>query len=151
MSGITVRIEDPRNPAAVKLLQSSHSLMQTLFPDDSCHYLSIEELCDASVSFFVAWQGSTAAGCGALAVKDGYGEVKSMFTADSSRGQGIADLIMDRIEQSARADGLPLLRLETGDTLGAAHRLYQRHGFEFRGPFGDYSEHPQSMFMEKSL
>jgi putative acetyltransferase len=44
-----------------------------------------------------------------------------------------------------------VLRLETGDDLYPAHRLYRRHGFVERGPFGDYAEGPHSVFMEKRL
>ena len=33
----------------------------------------------------------------------------------------------------------------------AAQALYRRHGFATRGPFGDYPEHPHSVFMEKRL
>ena len=43
------------------------------------------------------------------------------------------------------------LRLETGNTLAPAHRLYERHGFQFCGPFGDYVANDTSLFMEKKL
>ncbi|MBE0414556.1 GNAT family N-acetyltransferase, partial [Yoonia sp.] len=88
---------------------------------------------------------------GALAVKDGYGEIKSMFVSETARGQGIADALLRQIEDQARADGLPLLRLETGDALHAAQRLYARHGFTPCGPFGDYPAAKTSVFMEKPL
>ena len=58
---------------------------------------------------------------------------------------------MAALERRARASGLPLLRLETGDDLHAAHRLYARHGFTETGPFGNYEEGPHSVFMEKRL
>ena len=90
-------------------------------------------------------------GCGALAVQDGYGELKSMFTAPEARGKGVAARILDRLEEKARALGLPVIRLETGDLLHEALRLYARHGFVQRGPFGSYREDPASIFMEKTL
>ncbi|MEE9389157.1 MAG: GNAT family N-acetyltransferase [Paracoccaceae bacterium] len=151
MTDISIKPEDPRSADATALLNASHSLMQSLFPRDSCHYLSIDDLCKPNIHLFVARHAGTAAGCGALALYDGYGEIKSMFTADAFRGQGVADRLLSHIQATAIDHGLPLLRLETGDTLGAAQRLYARHGFQFRGPFADYSEQPRSLFMEKAL
>ncbi|MEE9427191.1 MAG: GNAT family N-acetyltransferase [Paracoccaceae bacterium] len=151
MTDITINPEDPRSGDATALLNASHSLMQTLFPSDSCHYLSIDDLCQPNIHLFVARHTGTAAGCGALAIYDGYGEVKSMFTTDAFRGQGVADKLLTHIQATATKHKLPFLRLETGDTLKAAHRLYARHGFRFRSPFGDYTEHPASLFMEKAL
>ena len=90
-------------------------------------------------------------GCGALALKTGYGEVKSMFVAPEARGARIGERILDRIVAEARAEGLPLLRLETGDKLASAHALYERAGFRYRGPFGEYEDGPHSVFMEMAL
>jgi putative acetyltransferase len=84
-------------------------------------------------------------------VKPGYGELKSVFVAEAARGRGAGALLLDRLEQAARDEALPLIRLETGDRLTAAHRLYARHGFAVRGPFGDYVENGSSVFMEKRL
>jgi putative acetyltransferase len=148
---IAVTAGDPREAGATALLRASHRLMQDLFPAESNHYLSIEELCGPDIRFFVARDGAAILGCGALAIRDGYGEVKSMFTDPAARGRGIADRILARIEDEARALGLPFLRLETGDALAAAQRLYARHGFVVTGPFGDYAEDPLSLFMEKRL
>lgn len=148
---IVVELGNPKEPSARELLEASHALMQSLFPADSCHFLSVDELCVPTVQFFVARRSGVALGCGALKQKTGYGEVKSMFTTQNSRGKGVADNILLHIIGAAQALELPSLMLETGDNLEAAHRLYARHGFEFRGPFGDYVEHPNSLFMEKPL
>jgi putative acetyltransferase len=45
------------------------------------------------------------------------------------------------------------LSLETGtqDFFIPARKLYERFGFEYCGPFGDYAEDPYSAFMTKSL
>ena len=59
--------------------------------------------------------------------------------------------LLDRLEVEARARDLPMLMLETGNVLHAAHRLYARAGFAERGPFGDYPAANSSLFMEKRL
>lgn len=148
---IIVEQADPHAPQATALLRQSHALMQALFPPEDNFFLSIDDLCAPNIFFFTAREGATVLGTGALAVKDGYGEVKSMFVADEARGRGVADALMRRIEDEARAQNLPMLKLETGNVLHAAHRLYERHGFTRCGPFGDYPEAASSIFMEKKL
>lgn len=148
---ITVEAGDPRDPAATALLRSSHALMQDLFPAEANHYLSIDDLCAPNIRFFLARVSGEIQGCGALAVLNGYGEIKSMFTSPSARGLGLAGKILTKIEDTAHAENLPFLRLETGDLLHDAHRLYARMGFTKCGPFGSYEDGPHSIFMERRL
>lgn len=148
---IIVERGNPRDPQATALLEASHALMQALFPPEDNFFLSIDDLCTPDIRFYVGRQGVTILGTGALAIKDGYGEVKSMFTAEAARGKGVAAAILRAVEDEARAEGLPWLRLETGNVLHVAHRLYERQGFTRCGPFGDYPEAASSIFMEKPL
>lgn len=148
---LTVQKGDPRDPAVVTLLEQSHALMNELFPADGCHYLEIDELCVPSIAMFTIQDGDAIIGCGALSNKTTYGELKSMFVDPAARGKGAADLLIDHIVTCARKANLPCLRLETGDRLAAAIKLYEKHGFTRRGPFGDYPDHPDSTFMERPL
>lgn len=148
---LVVEPADPRSPGPRALLQASHALMQDMFPPEDIYALDIEDLCTPDIHFFAARDGQTVLGTGALAVKDGYGEVKSMFTAPQARGTGVAAALLRQIEDQARALTLPLLRLETGADLDAAVRLYERHGFTTCGVFGDYAPNTTSHYMEKPL
>jgi len=148
---VIITAGDPHAPGAAALLQASHALMQALFPAESNHYLSIDALTDPDILFFIAELDGITAGCAALALKDGYGEVKSMFVDPAKRGAKIGTKLLDHLEAEARARALPSLRLETGDKLTAAHKLYAAQGFALRGPFGDYGDDPLSLFMEKQL
>lgn len=147
----TVREGDPRDPQVVALLEASHALMESLFPPEDNYFLSIDALCVPEIKFHVAVDGDVVLGCGAVAVKDGYGELKSMFTAHAARGKGVAEAIVVALEGAARGVGLTALKLETGDSLHAAHRLYERCGFTYCAPFGDYTANDTSVFMEKGL
>ncbi len=143
---------EPGDPDEARhLLEASHAMMLELFDADANHFLSLDALRQPDIRFFVARLDARITGCGALALRDGYGEVKSVFVDPEIRRAGVAGRLMERLELEARAFGLPFLRLETGDLLDAAHALYRRHGFEVCGPFGDYAAHPQSVFMEKRL
>lgn len=148
---IRVHLEDPHHPEATALLRQSHALMEELFPAESNHYLSIDALLAPEISFFAASDKEGIKGCAALADKGDYGELKSMFVSPDARGLGIAQLLLDQIETAAREKSLPKLMLETGYLLEAAHKLYRKSGFKDRGPFGDYNEDPNSLFMEKPL
>ncbi len=148
---IRIVIGDPHHPEATALLEASHALMESLFPSEANHYLSIDALTAPHIRFFVAEVGGVIKGCAALALMDGYGEVKSMFVDPGARGMNLGARLLDRIEKEAREARLPVLMLETGDTLKAAHKLYENQGFAYCGPFGDYREAPTSLFMEKPL
>jgi putative acetyltransferase len=148
---IVVEPTTPRASGTQDLLELSHALMLSLFSPESCHFLDLDALEADNIHLFAARIGQDILGTGAIAIKDGYGEVKSMFTLEAARGKGVAAALLRQIEDTAREHNLPALKLETGDTLHAAHRLYERHGFTFCGPFGDYVAAPESLFMEKTL
>jgi len=148
---IYVERADPREARATALLKQSHALMESLFPPEDNFYLDVNDLVAQHIHFFTARDGDVICGTAALAVKDGYGEVKSMFVAEDARGKGVAEALLRQIEDQAREEGLPTLKLETGNVLHAAHRLYRRHGFTDCGVFGDYADAKSSIFMEKPL
>ena len=148
---IIVGRTDPHDPQATALLQQSHALMQSLFPPEDNFYLSIDDLCADTIHFFTAREGDTVLGTGALMVKDGYGEIKSMFVSEVARGRGVANAILRQLEDHAKTEFLRMLKLETGNVLYAAHRFYARHEFVPCEPFGDYIDAPSSIFMEKAL
>ncbi len=148
---IIVERTDPHDSQATALLRQSHALMESLFPPEDNFYLDINDLTAPHIHFFTAREGEDILGTGALMIKESYGEVKSMFVSDTARGKGVAAALLRQIEDSARDEGLPILKLETGNLLHAAHRLYARHGFTRCGVFGDYKGANSSLFMEKHL
>ena len=147
---LLVRVGDPRSPEGRALLGASHAYLASLYPAEHNHYLGVEALAQPHVTFWIA-EDEQPVGCAALARMEGYGEVKSLFVDPAGRGTGTGSALMAAVEERARVEGIPVLRLETGDTLDAAHRLYARAGFVVTGPFGEYSEGPHSVFMEKRL
>jgi len=148
---ILVERGDPHHPQATALLKASHALMQSLFPPEDNFYLEIDDLVADDIRFFTARIGPDIIGTAALKIAPDHGEVKSMFVAETARGSGAADALLRAVEDEARALSLPMLKLETGNVLHAAHRLYRRHGFTDCGPFGDYTAAASSLFMEKPL
>lgn len=147
---VTVTPESPRHPEATALLQASHAYSASLYKPEENYVLSIDDLCAPDICFLAARLGGRIVGTAALALREGYGEVKSMFVAPEARGQGVADALMRRLIAEGIAQRLPLLRLETGPLNHAAMRMYARHGFAVCGPFGDYPDSPASVFMQRA-
>lgn len=152
-----VRADDPR---VVPVIETHVATMDALTPDpDACHRLDLSGLLADHITFFAAFDGEEVVGIGAYAhcpaVGDApgevWGEVKSMHVLAAHRGRGIATLVLDTIEATARRHGAQVLRLETSVDFDAAIGLYTRAGFVPRGPFGDYPDHPLSRFFEKQL
>jgi putative acetyltransferase len=120
------------------------------------HGLSIEQVFEPHVRFFIARLDGFAVGCDGVAVFDDYAEVKRMYTRPTSRGRGVAKAVLSRIEDEVRGAGASVLRLETGTYQWEAIGLYKRMGFRPRGPFGPHAAMPpgnigSSLFFEKAL
>lgn len=83
-------------------------------------------------------------GCGALKViGDGIGEIKRMWVSPGARGLGIAQRLLDGLEQQALGMRLHTLRLDTNRALTEARALYARNGYlEIEryndNPYADY-------------
>lgn len=85
-----------------------------------------------------------AVGCGALrASGGGVGEIKRMWVAAHARGLGIAQRMIDALEQHADGLGFDRLRLDTNRALIEARALYVRNGYREIGRYNDnpYADH----------
>src|SRR5215213_1418018 len=126
------------------------------YPPEQRHGFSVDRVFQPDVLFFIARLDGEPAGCGAVALAEGYGEVKRMYVRPPARGRNVAQAILNRLEQEARARRVARLVLETGDVRHAAMRFYERAGFTRCGAFGPYLSMPpqateRSVFYEKRL
>jgi putative acetyltransferase len=93
-------------------------------------------------------------GVGALKVLDDeHAEIKSMHTAATARGRGVARVMLDHLLALARARGCTQVSLETGtmEAFAPARALYASAGFEVCEPFADYWDSPYSVCMTLHL
>jgi putative acetyltransferase len=147
-------LDDLSGPAIRALLEAHLRHMHTLSPPESVHAMDVDRLRAPDVTFWSAWEAGVLLGCGALRELDPrHGEVKSMRTIDAHRGRGVAAGILAHLLDRARDRGYTRLSLETGSmsAFAPARRLYARAGFEPCGPFGDYAEDLNSVFMTRAL
>lgn len=143
--------DNPARPEIVKLIEELDAYQSSLYPPESNHFLSIDELLRDEIYFASARVESEVVGIGALKKCGDYAEIKRMFVPLRLRGSGISRALMVHLESHARAVGIPCMRLETGIKQDAALALYEKCGFVRIGPFDDYAEDPLSVFMEKQL
>lgn len=141
---------------ARELIAELDEVLGAVYEPHQRHGLSVEQVFQPNVRFFIAHIDGAAVGCGAVALFAGYAEVKRMYTREAARGQGVGKALLLHLEQEARAAGKPMLRLETGTLQLAAIHLYEGFGFRACGPFGHYAELPPyriaaSLFYEKPL
>ncbi|MCL4109743.1 UNVERIFIED_CONTAM: hypothetical protein GTU68_018470 [Idotea baltica] len=148
---ITLAIESPLTEDATALIDGSEAALRAVYTPDECFTFTADELARPEIDFFVARKDGEAVGCVAATNYSDYAEVKRLFVSPSGRGLGIAKTLMSELESHASAKGFGVVRLETGEKLEAAVALYKKLGYVVRGPFGDYEEHPASLFMEKPL
>ncbi len=149
-----IETDDLSRPEIHALLNEHLQNMHALSPPESVHALDLDRLRAPGITFWSAWDGPLLLGCGALKELDPtHGEIKSMRTPAALRGRGAGRAILLHILQEASARGYRQLSLETGtaEAFQPAQRLYQSVGFRFCGPFGDYTEDPNSAFMTLPL
>jgi putative acetyltransferase len=150
-----IRVSRP-TPETADLIGELEAVLGANYEAHQRHGLSLAQVFEPHVRFFVARLDGAAVGCAAVALFEGFAEVKRMYTREQARRYGVARALLERIESEARAAGQTLLRLETGTLQTAAICLYERYGFRPCGAFGDYARMPPdrietSLFFEKRL
>lgn len=148
-------IEDDPGAVDVRELLARHlDLMHSQSPLEDVHALDLDGLLDQAVTFYSFRLNGQLLGVGALKELDpGHGELKSMHTASAARGRGIGRTMLGHLIGVARSRGYTRLSLETGSMaeFAPARSLYERAGFRYCGPFGDYRPSPNSVFMTLDL
>lgn len=151
---ITIQAANLDDPDFAALIDAHARLMLSLSPPGSCHFLPMDGLRNPRVTVWEIRDDEKLVGSGALQeLSMDHGEIKSMHTLRTHRGQGHGRRMLEHILGEARQRQYRRLSLETGSMAGfaPATRLYQQYGFEACPPFGDYKEDPNSLFMTLQL
>ena len=154
MSRLQIREDDLTDEGIAHFLRKHLDDMNEITPPESVHALDLEALRSPDITFWSAWEGDELLGCGALKELDSRsGEDKSMRTDEAHRGRGVASKILEHIIKEAERRAYDFLNLETGamPEFVPARALYIRYGFEYRGPFAEYTDDPNSVFMTKKI
>lgn len=147
-------VDDLSGPQIAEFLREHLAEMRSLTPPESTHALDLDGLRGPDVTFWSVMDGDAVVGCGAIKRLDAeHAELKSMRTAATRKRSGIASKLLEHILVEAKRMGFTRLSLETGsaDFFLPARKLYERFGFDYCEPFGDYGPEPNSVFMTRSL
>ncbi len=148
---VTISRERPDTPDAVLLIEELGAILTSVYPPESCHGFSVEQLIAQDVAFFLIRQDGIAAGCGGIKLVDGeYGEIKRLYVRPQFRGCGYAKSMLNHLADYALSHDIYLLRLETGIYQPEAIALYERTGFHRIPPFGPYTDDPLSLCYERN-
>jgi len=151
---LKIRVDDLRGAEIRELLQEHLRSMERVSPPESRHALDLTGLRRPEITFWTIWLGPTLAGCGALKELDQqHAEIKSMRTDYAHQRKGVASTLLRHMIGEAERRGYRRLSLETGsmDYFEPARRLYSSFGFMRCGPFDQYIEDPNSVFMTKEI
>ncbi|ELA9309228.1 TPA: GNAT family N-acetyltransferase [Vibrio parahaemolyticus] len=149
-----IETDNLERPQVLALLEEHLQDMYATSPPESVHALDVSKLKLPSITFWTGWDGEQLLGCVAMSqLEDGHAELKSMRTTPSARKQGVASRLLNHVIEQAKHQGIQRLSLETGSMafFEPAHRLYEKHGFVYCEPFGDYQPDPNSRFMTLAL
>ena len=149
-----IEVDDLVRSEIHALLDEHLQNMHALTPAESVQALDLDKLRRPGITFWSAWEGALLLGCGALKELDPtHGEIKSMRTSAALRRRGAGRAILAHIVDVANSRAYEQLSLETGahPAFAPAHRLYEAFGFTRCGPFADYHDDPNSVFMSLRL
>lgn len=135
---------------AYRIVQEYYGAVDVVVREDAEEFA--HEYFGPGAGIWLAGDGEKTVGCIALRPLPRFeqsGEVKRLYVRPESRGQHIADRLLEALESYAVGVGYRTLYLDTKDDLLAAIRFYHRHGYE---DCERYNENPQAtVFMKKGL
>lgn len=151
---LTIEVDDLSRPAIAELLSDHMREMWEVSNPESCHTLALDKLRTPEVTFWSVWSGDELVGCGAIKrLNDTHLELKSMRTKPQYQGKGVGAQLLRHIIAYAEDEGYTRISLETGSSswFDRACNLYEKFGFTYCEPFGDYTLDPNSLFMTRTL
>ncbi len=147
-----IALESPDQPDVIALITELDAYQDSLYPPEARYALDLASLKQPQVLFAVARdEASQAVACGAIVLEAQFGELKRMFVSPRARGHGLGRRLLNLLESEAAARGCRTVALETGPYQPEALGLYAACGYRRCRPYGDYADHPLSVFMQKAL
>jgi DNA-binding MarR family transcriptional regulator/GNAT superfamily N-acetyltransferase len=138
------------NADAVQLIQEYYEAISVVQRDAPSAIQRIID--DPGSGVWLAYLQETAVGCVVLRKLGSIpfaAECKRLYVQPAARGHGIADMLMDALENFARDKGLQWVYLDSHDGLKAAIALYRKRGYV---SCKRYNDNPQAtVFLRKNL
>ena len=140
------------NADVLKLIGELDEELLQRYPASSIHTLDLDKITNENGVFLVGYISEVAVGCCSVCeIEPGVGEVKRVFVKPQYRRKGIAERMMESLEEQAAECGFKLLRIEAGDKQPEAIAMYRKLGYYGIPKYGEYINDPNSLCMEKRL
>jgi putative acetyltransferase len=146
-----IRPARPDDPEIAPLVGELAAYHRSLHPGTSNHLRHPQDRSPDAFYFVGAFEGSRVVGIGGFKRAKGHAEISSVFVSEAHRGSGAALELMGHLEERAREEGFPIVRLETGTRQPRAVAFYRKLGYRETEPFEPYEADPLSVFMAKDL
>jgi GNAT superfamily N-acetyltransferase len=150
MESIIFRAEVTQIDLAFALVQEYYAAARVMIREDRDEFR--RQYFGDGAGVWLAPADGAVVGCVALrrlTDRPACGEVKRMYLQVPYRGRGIADSLLDALEEFARQTGYRCLYLDTALDMLAAARFYERKGYV---RCERYNDNPQAaIFMRKAL
>lgn len=137
LNDIEVHLTSTADPHCIELLQRQQAELLSTNP-------TLTPISTDIPIFFKLTRGPDAIACGGLRLINDqrcrFAEIKRVYVIPEARGRenGIADLLMKRLELHAAHLGWSTVRLQTSKDMVVANRFYERHGYRLISNYGDY-------------
>ena len=145
-----IKLDDLTGEKIAALINEHLTGMLDITPAESVHALPLEKLKQPNITFWSVWDQDDLMGCGAIKeLTPLHAEIKSMRTATPHLRKGVASKLIEHLLKEAKMRGYKRVSLETGASKDflPARKLYEKHGFSYCGPFADYKDDLNSVFM----
>ncbi|MBW4636874.1 MAG: GNAT family N-acetyltransferase [Gloeocapsa sp. UFS-A4-WI-NPMV-4B04] len=111
-----------------------------------------DDFTNPRAAFWVAMVQDTPAGSiGLMPLSQDIADLNAMYVSPEFRGAGIAQGLMQALEEHARQHCFTVIRLRAGSQQPEAVRFYEKMGFNRIPCFGKYAESSNSWCFEKQL
>ncbi|MCU1492305.1 MAG: GCN5-related N-acetyltransferase [Acidimicrobiaceae bacterium] len=135
------RIADLASPEVAPLVEAMAAFLDDLYGtrDRIPTVLEPDQFRPPGGAFVLVEVGDVPVACGGVrACGEGanIGELKRIWVEPHARGKGLARLLLERLEQEARALGYDELYLDTGPLQHEAMRLYETSGYRSIANYG---------------
>ena len=154
MLGLLIAPDDPLAGDVAALLDRHLDFARSCTSPGFVFALDADELVQPDVTFCSARRDGQLMAVGALKELDAsHGELKSMHTSSEARGCGVGTAMVEHLVRLARRRGYARVSLETRRAGGvrAGPEPLRGAGFVVCGPFANYPDSTNSIFMRLAL
>ena len=151
---IEIAVADPNDPQIADIIKVHTAYGNAHYPSESNSHVYLGDYAESGVILIGAWKDAKCVGiAGFKSLTNEHGELKSMHVLEQARGYGVGSRLIDEVITEASKRGLRRLSLETGsrEASAAARKIYERVGFDYCRPFGDYTKDTECVFMTRQL